>query len=444
MTRPAPLPAPPFIGTVGTPEAPPTVDPQAQHLPQTPLAGPPALAPVGAAAMPATVGGPPSLATIGSVPAPAAPSALSAPPTLATVGGAPTAPPAAQPVAGPSGIPPAANFAPPVAFTSPIKMYEPPAAAWANPPEIPGKWKPEYTKDGNEYVVPGLDGIRKTDNVTRATTLAKSLDDSTNLTNWMLRGTVLGLANNPHLLNGIDTTAHPHIATLEFFDRKSLERIANKAKRSVGGDDGSVFGNKLHAWLEAIIAGATTFDQAPKDLQPYLAVLFESMRRLGFQFVDKMVERTVFIPASGLVGTFDFLAVTPDGDWVIGDLKTSSSIDWSWLSIAIQLAQYSTATMMLSWDGSRWEVMPPVSRVFALVLSVPKDEPIPTCTPYVVDLNLGSEMMETALRVQHLHAVAKRAASDSTALREGDELLAWTAGAEVNLRELVGQTPPAA
>lgn len=392
----------------------------------------------------------PAIGSLG-VPAPAAPSPAAAAPAIGTLGAAPAAAPAIGTLGGPA---PSGALAPAPAIGSiaptpsqrlaagwdsdlpAAPPYEPPTAKIPPAPDIPGKWKPEYTKDRKKYVVPGLDGLRKTESFTRATTHAKVLDDATNLTDWRLRGTVLGLARNPELLDGLDLDGAQHISELDWGSKMALSGVVNKAMRRVGGSDGSDFGDKLHGYLEVVLAGYLTLDQVPAEMRPYLEVIFASMRQHGFQFVQNMMERTVFIPATGLVGTFDFLALSPDGELLIGDLKTSSSIQFSWLAIGVQLAQYANAEMMLSWDGSHWEVMPPVSKVMGLVISVPKDEPVPTARPFVVDLNLGTEMMELATRVQGIHETALRAAANTDLLQDGDELIAWAAGDPLTLTEL--------
>lgn len=306
--------------------------------------------------------------------------------------------------------------------------YEPPAVSIPDPPKITGKWVARYTRDRKSYVVPGLDGMRQTDTLTRATTHAKTLDDTTALADWRLRATVLGLVRNPELLDELNVDGAEHISELDFGSKLSLTALANKAARRVGADDGNTFGSKLHKWTEAIIEGVATIDDAPATLRPYLIVLFAAMRAHNLNFVTKMSERTVFIPATGMIGTFDFLLINEQGELLVGDLKTSSSIDYSWLSIAIQLAQYANATMMLSWDGTRWEAMPPVSKVIAKVIVVPKDAAIPFGRIYTVDLTLGTSLMELATYVRTLHEVALRAASHPELRRANDQLIAWADG----------------
>ena len=431
---------PPAIGQVGTPAPVPVIGSVSDAAPA------PVIGSVSDAA-PAPLIGSVSDAAPGPAPAPVIGSVGAPPPApaIGSVGAGPESAPVIGSVGGPlpnSGVPVIGSVTPTVsqrisALDDPPavawKPYEPPTAKLPDAPDVPGKWVPQYTRDFKKYVVPGLDGIRQTETFVRATSHAKTLDDSTALTDWRLRGTVLGLARNPELLDRLNIADIDHINELDFGSKLSLSSVSNKAMRAVGGDDGSDFGTKLHGYLQAVLEGVITFEEVPEMLRPYLKVLFAAMRHHGLSFVQGMVERTVFIPATGMVGTLDFMALTPEGDLVIGDLKTSSSIDFGWLAIAIQLAQYANAQMMLSWDGTRWEEMPAVSKVYALVASVPKDEPSPACRIYVVDIQLGAEMMELATRVQAIHEAARRGATCAEMVRPGDELIAWAAGDPITL-----------
>lgn len=406
----------PVIGTVGAAPAAP-VTPTATAVP--PVAARPTVPPA-----PARV---PVIGTVGA--APAAPVT----PTIAAATPSPVRVPAPSSVRVPAvGAVPAAPAAPP-ASTAPRQPYVSPASKLPDPPEVPGKWRAQYSRDGQSYVVPGVDGVRGTDTIARATRHAKVLGDSTALTDWRLRATVLGLARNPQLLDELRLDGAEHLADLDFPAKRALGRVAARAARRVGADDGNAFGTKLHGYLEAVLEGVIAVDQVPDMLRPHILVVFEAMRRHNLAFVAQMVERTVFIPTTGMVGTFDFLVVDEHGTLIVGDLKTSSHIDYSWLSIGVQLGQYAGATLILSRDGSRWEPMPEISQVVGKVISAPMDAPVPSARIYTVNLALGMELVETASRVKAITEAAFRAASAPERYGADDELLAWADGDPVSL-----------
>lgn len=440
-----------------TPVFPGATPPALTLVPPPATAAPAAAAPMPAPALHPVASAAPAIGTVAvTTQADTAAVAMPAPP-IGTVASPVPAPPHAIGTVGPSAEPNSGTAAvalpaPPaigsVALTPSQQLdrmedppavarvpYAPPTAAIPDAPPPPGKWVAKYTRDMSKYVVPGLDGLRSTETFVRATTHAKVLDDSTALTKWQLRGTVLGLARNPELLDGLDLGGADHVNELTFGSKLALSSVGNAAMRRAGGDDGSDFGTKLHGYVEALIEGVIPFDEVPELFKPYVRVLFAAVRRHGLNFVRGMTERTVFIPATGMVGTFDFLFLTPHGELIIGDLKTSSSIDYSWLAIGVQLAQYAHAIMMLSWDGSFWEQMPEVSKVYAAVVSVPKDEPSPVARIYYVDLALGAELVDIATRVQGIHETSRRVASTGELRTPGDELIAWAAGDPVTLSE---------
>lgn len=336
-------------------------------------------------------------------------------------------------VGSPSAPPPAVSGVSHAALLSRTEIYVPPTSKLPDAPEVPGKWQPQYTRDYKSYVVPGLDGIRSSDTVSRATSHAKVLGDDSNLTDWLLSATVLGLARNPEMLEDLHVDGAMHLSDLDFRAKQELKRIGRQAARRVGADDGSDFGTKLHGYLEAIIEGACTIDDVPEPLRPYIVVAFEAMRRHGLNFVGGMSERTVFIPDTNSVGTLDFMVVDENGVLMIGDLKTSNTIQFSWLSIGVQLAQYASSTLILSRDGSHWEPMPEVSRVVGKVLSVPKDVPTHTAQIYTVNLELGMEMVQYASRVRAIQEAARRAAATPEKYGADDELMAWADGDPVTL-----------
>ena len=401
------------IGSV-PPAVPPNVPVAAPRIPAAvPPAAPAAVAP--ATPRVATV---PSAAPLAAVPsAPRLAAAPSGPPSIGTVAAAPSQRISAQAMLQ-------------------EEVYVPPTSKLPDPPEAPGKWQPQYSRDKKSYVVPGIDGVRQTDTLTRATSHAKVLGDSSNLTDWQLSAAVMGLARNPELLDGINLDGAQHLSELDYSTKRSLISVAHQAARRVGSQDGSEFGTKLHGYLEAVLEGVITVDEVPEMLRPYLLVIFEAMRRHRLNFVAEMCERTVFIPVTGMVGTFDFLVVTEDGQLVVGDLKTSNSIDYSWLSIGVQLGQYASAALILSRDGSHWEPMPAVSQVIAKVVSVPKDAPVPTARIYTVNLTLGMEMVEAANRVKAISEAARRSASAPDLRGSGDDLMAWADGEAVSLTQL--------
>lgn len=227
---------------------------------------------------------------------------------------------------------------------------------------------------------------------TRATTGAKALDDTYNLSAWDVRQVVSGIHSKPDLLEMFP----------EFGDyreqREALEEIAESARVAAGSKEASEFGTALHAWLEFIDGGHGTLADVPKEFRPKAEKYLEALAEWGLTVPEGGIERIVWHEATGFVGTFDRVYLLADGTPVIGDVKTSKDLKYSYLSIAVQLATYADASAMLSVDGSTWEPMPEVDEKRAVVLWVPSDKVHAELVP--INLEIGRAALELAEQVR--------------------------------------------
>ena len=257
-----------------------------------------------------------------------------------------------------------------------------------------------YNPDGDRdrfgrYQLPDPTGqSTKPKAFTRATSGAKTLDDTYNLHAWDVRQVVTGLAGNPELLERFP----------EFGDyseqRNALERIADTARIEAGSKDSSEFGTALHAWLEAVDEGHVTVADVPALFRPKVEKYVAMLREWGITTPEHMVERIVWHEASEFVGTFDRIYQLADGTRVIGDVKTSKDLKYSLLSISAQLAIYADAALMLAADGQSWEPMPAVSDPFAVVAWVPSNATHAELVP--IDLQLGRRVIELSMAVREI------------------------------------------
>src|SRR5699024_9001427 len=77
---------------------------------------------------------------------------------------------------------------------------------------------------------------------TRVTTFAKALDDTTNLTKWMGRMIVKGIADDDALIVQAQDT--------NISNANTLDRIAEKAKDNAGANDAAANGTAIHTLTE--------------------------------------------------------------------------------------------------------------------------------------------------------------------------------------------------
>lgn len=261
----------------------------------------------------------------------------------------------------------------------------------------------EPTYSFGKYVLPDIDGGDIDMKATRVTTGVKALDDTTGLTKWQLRETVHGLKVDPDLLEDIDLYGEPRDVN------RDLDRVVDKALIAAGTRRASELGTAVHAWLEAVDGGAIDPDDVPGEFQPYVRAYLAKLAEYGIRPIPSLIERIVYDPATGWVGTFDRVYQLANGVRVIGDVKTSKTTSFRYgaLSFAQQTATYARAGAMLSADGTTWGDMPEVSQDFALIVNVPSDEP-GKCLLHTLDLQFGRDALDLAEAVRQCRAAATR------------------------------------
>jgi hypothetical protein len=238
---------------------------------------------------------------------------------------------------------------------------------------------------------------------TRVTTLAGTLADEHNLTQWKRRMVLQGLATRPHLLDSVLDI----VRELEHHDpearkqaKRVLDAICDDASDAAGAGDGARLGTRLHLITEWADAGR--LDEILKlvepelldDLGAYLAALV----RNGVDRPAEWIERIVVNSTVDAAGTLDRIVRVGGGLPMIGDLKTAKSLDFSAMEIAIQLATYANAEWM--WDDATGQLvpMPEVDKETALVFHLPVGQA--DCTIYAVDLVAGWEAAQLAHKVR--------------------------------------------
>jgi len=229
----------------------------------------------------------------------------------------------------------------------------------------------------------------------RATTIAKILDDQSSLMAWNSRMTGIGLAQRPDLVALIAATPQD--------DKKTLDGIVKRASEAGGATVRRDLGTAIHGMLEQRLA-----DRTYKATEPYQAdieAIMEAIADAGLEFVQGMSERIVVNDDIQVAGTFDLL-LTNGEDLFVADLKTGSSVKYGGLAFAIQLAIYAHAhnlyTQGPAKDGSQdiREPMPNVSKSVAIIIHAQPASG--EATLHWLDLETGTLALHTALEVRKL------------------------------------------
>jgi hypothetical protein len=246
---------------------------------------------------------------------------------------------------------------------------------------------------GRYLVVPPDGG--KAVGYTRATTIAKTLDDQSNLMLWSSRMVALGLAQRPDLL--------AIVATLPNDDKKALNDVCERAKEAGGATVRRDLGTAIHSMLEQ--SWTDPGYTAPPAFAADIDAVHRALHLAGLTVVG-MHERIVINDTHQVAGTFDLIVADADGTLYISDVKTGSGIDAGAVGYALQLAIYATAdalyTQGAATDGSDdvREPMPNVSRERGVIIHVEPNSA--RCELHWIDLTVGIAALDLAMQVRNL------------------------------------------
>ena len=238
---------------------------------------------------------------------------------------------------------------------------------------------------------PTIDGT----SYTRASTLAKALDDQSALIKWSARMAVLGMARNPDLVALAATTAAD--------DKRALDDIAERAKERAGATSGRDTGTSIHAATEMLDC-AEDVAHLPGDLRRDALAYRAACEAESLTPV--LAETFVVNDAVGAAGSFDRLLWYGAGErYVIGDIKTGSSDDpayvlrYSGLAWAMQLAIYAGGRPWhRTWqDWSDLGVARP-DQTRGVIFYIQRGSGV--CTPLWLDLEVGRRAARLAANVR--------------------------------------------
>lgn len=268
------------------------------------------------------------------------------------------------------------------------------------PPPAADRYSPTFNHQGRYKLKhPKTD---KAQTFMRASTLAKVLDDTYHLDKWKLRNVLHGMSLDPNLgarvLTAIESEAKAGV----------VDAIAEDAQVAAGSAEAREFGTAVHAWAEEVDAGRILPSQVPEMYREHVINYLQVLARHALVALPEYTERIVFNTKAGAVGTLDRIYLCADGTLALGDVKTSKSLTYTYLSYAIQLDIYAEADFMLSLDGTTWEPMPELRKDFAILMHVPSDN-AQGASAVTYDLKVAAAALSTAVLVKKLRAEAPKA-----------------------------------
>lgn len=252
-------------------------------------------------------------------------------------------------------------------------------------------------------------------NWTRATTFAKSVQDTYALSMWSQRMTLKGAALRS------DITAA--VCTLDVKkDKDRVNSLVEDAKKAAGDKVAANKGTAVHAFTEdrdkALVGEEVEPREVPEEFAATVDAYEAILREFGLEPVPGLIEFTTAVKQYEVAGTSDRVyRVTRNltlnlngrtitlyaGEYVIGDVKTGADLSYGWQEIAIQLALYAqglNTSGVWDWRTRQWarpvtvessDVQLKVRTDVGIVphLPVDREEGAPLATLYAIDLDAG-------------------------------------------------------
>lgn len=234
--------------------------------------------------------------------------------------------------------------------------------------------------------------------------------DTYNLGRWELRCVVKGIAtmaSSPAeygFTKGVAETLD-HLASLDVKAQKDrLDNIASAAKEAAGAHTNREEGTALHKSAELADFADGNLVGVPARHRQKIRLYLDALAVKRITVAPGMIERVVVSEHYGVAGKLDRIYRLFDGSYVIGDLKTGDSLDYSMPEIAAQLDCYRDGVNNTGvYDGRGYDRSIRVRDDIGIVVHLPstRDE----VRVYWVDLQQGRKLNEANLMVRDARKV---------------------------------------
>jgi hypothetical protein len=227
---------------------------------------------------------------------------------------------------------------------------------------------------------------------TRVSTLAKALDDTSNLTGWKLRKLAEGLVKRPALLTRLAGALANGNPDTDKAVKAEFTRVCAEAHEAAGASSAASSGTGLHALTEAIDRGEWP-EFVPATEEPRLRAY--AAATADYEPLD--AETFVVNDAVRAAGTFDRLWRCPDGKVRVGDLKSGKWDSIYPLGVTTQVAIYARG---LRYDpvSGRSPLHVDLDLTTGLLIHMP---PTGGCEVIPLDLERGWRAAQAAHFVHH-------------------------------------------
>ena len=241
---------------------------------------------------------------------------------------------------------------------------------------------------GRPLIVPPDGG--KPEPYMRATTLAKTLDDTYSLQQWAKRSVLIGAGARPDL--GVSAAMlAAKAAAGDRFAKKEIDKLADAAMEVSGSSTKRNMGTVLHGLSERVDRGES-MEGVPEELLGDLREYYTATKDLEVLAIESFVVNDPLKTG----GSFDRI-VRYNGESFVFDLKTGN-VTFAAGSIAIQLSVYAGGLLYNHDTAERSPLPDDLNPDVGIVAHLPQGEK--RCQLYRVDLKSGREAIEHAMWVR--------------------------------------------
>lgn len=308
---------------------------------------------------------------------------------------------------------------------------------------------------GRYLVVPPTGG--KPLGYTRATTVAKTLDDQGGLMPWKAAMALTGMTRRSGLRAQIEALVSKHPEKGPWYgsdeSKRAIKKLVEECAEAGGSSDRADIGTALHAIIEQIGRGEPvqiSQDSTRADVAAYRDLIVKGQ----IEFLREYIEATFVLDHYQVAGTADGGAVRIpwlSDKLLIADLKTGANLEYSGQAIGVQLATYAHGdahyVQGLNPDGSQDErrPMPDLDQELAVVIHLPAGEA--KAMLYKVDIAAGWEAFQQSMWARDWRKrkdLLEPVDLDQIALHERvatDEPISAMDATRLTLLELIGALP---
>ena len=234
---------------------------------------------------------------------------------------------------------------------------------------------------------------------TRVSTMAKMLDDTTNLMSWKQRVTVVGLARRADLRTRLAGIIASNTDPVGGDGKRDLNGVCAEAAEAGGGSTAASAGTGIHELTEAVDRGTDPADLlVDEGLADRLRQYAEATACLEVLAIETFVVNDELRAA----GTFDRLVRLPGGRVVVADLKTGAHDANYPLGVAVQIAVYAHGSLYDPVTVARSELHPDLDLTTGLLIHLPQKGD--GCRLYALDLTAGYRAALVAADVHEIRA----------------------------------------